>query len=128
MKASTYPDSTDNEVWTNMPKALFIYIHYYGSGTEVVNYIDSAGNVYNIDVNKDEHLAFQDIYEKIDILKDEKIDNVDEEQLKFNYQLFLQVPRESGEDKNLIYTESFNDEVLGYYEWYGVRYDTKVIN
>ena len=51
---STSPDSTENVVWANMPKALFIYIHYYGSGTEVINYIDSMGNVYNIDVNKDE--------------------------------------------------------------------------
>ena len=51
---STSPYSTENVVWANMLKALFIYIHYYGSGTEVINYIDSAGNVYNIDVNKDD--------------------------------------------------------------------------
>lgn len=123
--SSTSPDSKENVVWANMPKALFIYIHYYGSGTEVINYIDSAGNVYNIDVNKDERLALQDIYEEIDISKDEKTDKVDEEQLKSNYQLLLQVPRESVERKNLIYTESFNDEVLGYHEWYGLRYDKK---
>lgn len=120
------PDSTENDAWTNMPKALFIYIHYYGSGTEVVNYIDSAGNVYNMEVNKDEQLDLQGIYEKINVSKDKKIDKVDEEQLKSNYQLLLQIPRESVEDKNLIYTESFNDVVLGYHEWYGVRYDKKV--
>ena len=107
-----------------MPKVLFLYTYYdYIDENELIKYIDNAGNLHMVNLFSEKGvLAISDIYEKIDISNDEIIDSVDKDKLKANYQFFLQVPVESGEYENLIYTESFLDVELGRHRWYGLRY------
>ncbi len=121
------PNYKEKEELMEMPKVLFLYTYYdYIDENELIKYIDNAGNLHMVNLFSEKGvLAISDIYEKIDISNDEIIDSVDKDKLKANYQFFLQVPVESGEYENLIYTESFLDVELGRHRWYGLRYDKK---
>lgn len=124
--SQTTPKPEEIEGPLKMPKALFLYHVYSGQSVELVSYLDEVGNIYTIDfTSKEVSLNWEELYERIDKSKDEIIGNVNEEQLKAMYQLFLQVPIESGKEENLIYTESTDDVVLGFHRWYGLRYDKK---
>ena len=124
--SQTTPDSMQKEEPAKMPKALFLYFYYNGDYYEVAKYIDDMGNVHTIDISSEEQrLTIKEFYERVNQSKDEILYRVDEEQLNSNYQLFLQVPIESGEKENLIYTESIEDVVYGKHRWYGFRYNKK---
>lgn len=117
-------DSDEMDRPIKNPNALFLYEFYYFETGKILNYIDEVGDVYTTDLSfKERTLQFQELNERLDRTKDQKIGHVDEEQLNKMYQMFLQVPIESGETENMIYTESTEDVEKGNHKWYGFRYN-----
>lgn len=118
------PEPEDMDGPIKMPKALFLYHFEYVDIGEKISYIDEFGNIYTADLSSEERaLKFPELNESLNSSKHQKIGHVNEEQLNKMYQMFLQVPLESGEKENLIFTQDEQEDEKGNHKWYGFRYD-----
>lgn len=108
-----------------MPKILFLYsFDYFDESRNTTSYIDEDGNVYSINLSLDEqNLNLQQFYERIKLSKDDITNQVDKEQLKAMYEMFLQVPKENDELENMTSFTRITEEEKGEHRYYGFLFN-----